>query len=138
VSPRASTPGEQLELTAEGERPKRKRRAATDTSVAAAARAERTAAGLRDRIYAAILEAARDPRRDGATADEVHETIAATETERLDVRRLMNVRRRVSELHNEQRIQPTMIRRVNAQGSPVIVWTPVMLCPQGEASNGAR
>lgn len=125
---------EQLELTVEVATPKRKRRVVADTSAAAAARAATHTEALRDLALATIVDQARTMAR-GATADEVHALIAQHAGELHDVRRLMEVRRRVSDLHTRFKlIRDTGIRRVNDAGNPMIVWAPV----DQEVGRGAR
>lgn len=117
---------DQLELTVEGTRKPRRR--ASDTSAAAGARTARSNRTelLRAQILDTIALFARDPMKRGATADEVHTFTAATEMEKGDVRRLMEIRRRTSDLHTQLRqIRDTGARRANDCGNPMIVWEPV-------------
>ncbi|MEX2155082.1 MAG: hypothetical protein WD825_17185, partial [Gemmatimonadaceae bacterium] len=80
---------------------------------------------LRALILAAIADFARSA-AGGLTADEVHEYTAKTEHEKHDVRRLMEIRRRTSDLHTRmKKIRDTGLRRTNRSGNPMIVWTPV-------------
>lgn len=129
MTARASLSIEQLELTVEGERPKRRRNA--DTSRAADRRGAPETITLRDQVLAVF----RQRGIIGATADEVHEELAQTEAQRNDVRRLMSVRRRVSDLHTQlKQIRDTGTRRNNGVGNAMIVWE--IVDASAEAAHG--
>jgi hypothetical protein len=102
---------------------RRKRRNVPDTSLRARDRAMPRTVELRKEILEAIRTAVRNPALGGATSDEIHEAIAKTEYEKADVRKLMEVRRRVSDLHAKfHEIHDTGARRTNSAGNPMIVW----------------
>jgi hypothetical protein len=114
--------------------PKKRRRShkVADTSIAAGRQREATgrSVSLRELILSVLKELTRDPLRNGATADELHRATASSASEIHDVRRIMNVRRRVSDLHAAGMIRETPLRRINSEGNPAIVWAAV------EVSNG--
>jgi hypothetical protein len=127
VTARASLSVDQLEIEIEVEKPRRRRRHLPDTSLAHATQSSTATELLRAQILGAITAAAIDPSRRGATSDEVHGMIAGDEVELNDVRRLMEVRRRVSDLHTGlKKIRDTKLRRPNSTGNPMIVWAPVI------------
>lgn len=104
---------EQLAL---GLRRRHRRRAPLmDTSLRAASKAAPFCVALRERIYAAIETAHGDVRR-GLIASELAEYLCEP---------VLDVRRRLSELHrHEQRVRDSGMRRDNSQGNPEAVWVP--------------
>ena len=125
MTPETKALAEQLEL-APPPKPRRRSHRVADTSLAAKGNARsRSSTG----IYALILEhvtaAMRDPQRLGATADEVHQASAKDQREATDLRRLMNIRRRVSDLVGKGQLRETALRRPNSEGNLTIVWAAV-------------
>lgn len=125
----------QVELQFEQTKRRRRKRRLSDTSLAARAHASTTRTEeLRAEILTVLAAAARDPQRAGATADEVHQALATTEYQQNDYRRVMEIRRRLSDLHGKRfnQIEDTGIRRPNDAGNPMIVWRPRLGAQSGE------
>lgn len=98
-----------------------------DTSRAAEARLSATRTEqMREMIMDKLRRFARLEGWYGMTSNEIHFNTARFESEISDVRRLMEIRRRVSDLHTKfHLIRDTGLRRTDAAGSPMIVWAPV-------------